>query len=395
MKILPFIFTIILSFNFANAQPYKQISPGINYKHIIDNQTPLSMHLVKIDTQKTKLSIEKATGKYDLTREEVKSIAKRTNAIVAINGSNYRRGGRFNGNAVNLLKLNNEIYSDPKHPRGTLGISLNGKTLLINKIELDWNLKINDKVFNIDRINQPRGKGETVVYTKKFNKTTLTNNRGYEIIVKNNQITEINENGNSAIPKNGFVISFDRKANININQLQTGHAATLSYALQVLDNSSDEALETWKNFPSILGGATHLIHNKTILNKKNFHEELQTGKQIIHTNDERVADFHQDQERTWLIEKRHPRTAVGILESGEYLFVVVDGRNKEKSVGMTMLELAEFMLQQGCVDALNIGGGGCSTLVINGKVINDTSGSENGESEQRPVSEAILVTQSL
>ena len=62
---------------------------------------------------------------------------------------------------------------------------------------------------------------------------------------------------------------------------------------------------------------------------------------------------------------RHPRTAVGVSDNGRKLMlVVVDGRRPEKSVGMSLDELADLMLQLGCDDALNLDGGGSSTLVL-------------------------------
>jgi hypothetical protein len=62
---------------------------------------------------------------------------------------------------------------------------------------------------------------------------------------------------------------------------------------------------------------------------------------------------------------RHPRTAVGIAEGGKRLIlVVVDGRNKEKSVGMSLTELSRIMLGLNCESALNLDGGGSSVIVL-------------------------------
>jgi hypothetical protein len=62
---------------------------------------------------------------------------------------------------------------------------------------------------------------------------------------------------------------------------------------------------------------------------------------------------------------RHPRTAVGIAGNGRrVLFVVVDGRQPAYSVGMTNRELAGLMLALGARDALNLDGGGSTTMVV-------------------------------
>lgn len=61
---------------------------------------------------------------------------------------------------------------------------------------------------------------------------------------------------------------------------------------------------------------------------------------------------------------RHPRTAVGLARNARRLiFVVVDGRQKPYSDGMTLRELASLMLSLGARDALNLDGGGSATMV--------------------------------
>jgi exopolysaccharide biosynthesis protein len=61
---------------------------------------------------------------------------------------------------------------------------------------------------------------------------------------------------------------------------------------------------------------------------------------------------------------RNPRTAVGVDRSGKLLtLLVVDGRQPELSAGMTLPELAIEMIRLGCFSAINLDGGGSSTLV--------------------------------
>ncbi len=63
----------------------------------------------------------------------------------------------------------------------------------------------------------------------------------------------------------------------------------------------------------------------------------------------------------------HPRTAVGYSQNGKFLYiVVVDGRQPFYSEGMTLAELAQLMLDLGAHDAMNLDGGGSSTLVVRG-----------------------------
>lgn len=58
----------------------------------------------------------------------------------------------------------------------------------------------------------------------------------------------------------------------------------------------------------------------------------------------------------------HPRTAVGIKADGTIVFFETDGRQIPDSYGMTVYQVAETMIALGCVDALNLDGGGSSTF---------------------------------
>lgn len=69
---------------------------------------------------------------------------------------------------------------------------------------------------------------------------------------------------------------------------------------------------------------------------------------------------------------RHPRTAVGRRADGTVLLVVADGRN-EQAAGLSMLELQEVMAALGCRDAVNLDGGGSTTMVVRGEVVNHPS----------------------
>ncbi len=85
------------------------------------------------------------------------------------------------------------------------------------------------------------------------------------------------------------------------------------------------------------------------------------------------------------IRSEHPRTAIGMIEPYHYYFVVVDGRS-DYSEGMTLEELSAFMVSLGCVDAYNLDGGGSSTMVFDGRLINLPL----GETEERELDGAIL-----
>ena len=85
----------------------------------------------------------------------------------------------------------------------------------------------------------------------------------------------------------------------------------------------------------------------------------------------------------------NPRTAIGYLGNNHYVFVVSDGRTSE-SAGLSLYELATFMKELGVVDAYNLDGGGSSTMVFKGEIINNPT--TNGHSNQeRSVSDIVYI----
>ena len=84
--------------------------------------------------------------------------------------------------------------------------------------------------------------------------------------------------------------------------------------------------------------------------------------------------------------KRHPRTCIGITKES-IIFITVDGRS-ERAAGMTLVELQHFLLQLGCRDAMNLDGGGSTTMWIREEGIVNEPSDRTGE---RAVADALLI----
>src|SRR4030095_1449422 len=81
---------------------------------------------------------------------------------------------------------------------------------------------------------------------------------------------------------------------------------------------------------------------------------------------------------------RHPRTIVGVDRAGTIWLGVIDGRQPDFSIGMTFADLQRLCDRLGLVSALNLDGGGSTTMVVNGRLVNKPSDPEG----PRPVSDA-------
>jgi len=115
-------------------------------------------------------------------------------------------------------------------------------------------------------------------------------------------------------------------------------------------------------------------------------DALHAGPVLMHEGKIRVTS---DEEVFFgsTIPNIHPRTAAGYRNSGELVLLVVDGRQID-SRGVDLQELAILMRDLGCVEAINLDGGGSSAMVVDGKLLNRPAGTAS----QREVMSAIAVS---
>lgn len=87
---------------------------------------------------------------------------------------------------------------------------------------------------------------------------------------------------------------------------------------------------------------------------------------------------------TTYLSGEHPRSAIGYIEPGHYIFTVVDGRDEGYSRGVTLSELATIMYMENCVVAFNLDGGRSASMSFNEEYVNKAS--------DREISDIICIT---
>ena len=138
--------------------------------------------------------------------------------------------------------------------------------------------------------------------------------------------------------------------------------------------------------PKVTGPATQLQSGQTVQLKLDTSVDLSGVLVAIGGGPVLVQD---GQVRQWNGQQpRHPRTAIG-WNDDKYFLVVVDGRQKGLSVGMSFPELADLMKHLGCDHALNLDGGGSSTLWLDGKIMNSPS-----DGRPRRIANGLVVVES-
>lgn len=356
----------------SESAEFQTAGRGIEHLRIVrghksDNEAsgPWVINLLRVDLKQVDLRVIHALDE-GVGLETTSSIAARYGAIAAVNAGFFRTTGAYRGEPAGILVLNGKLISEPIDGRAAFGLI---KKPLRTEIIFD-HLKFRGGVesdrgrrFAITGINRPREANEMIIYTPEFHRTTLTTPDGVELTVRRNKVIRVRDGeGSSVIPLDGFVISSSGRARAWVlANLSVGSRVSLRSKVTPLES---ESTGSWKQASFIVGGGPQLIKE---------------GRVAITFEDEKItANFVSD---------RHPRTAIASLKGFRMLLVTVDGRQPGTSAGMSLHELAALLLEFGGLDGINLDGGGSTTMVLNGKLVNKPS-DQTGE---RPISDALLV----
>ncbi len=354
------------------AQDFKTIKDGIEYAEVTrgTKNEPVHINLLRLDLTKVRLDVVHAMDAA-IGLEKISSMSARHKAFAAINAGFFRLDKSiFAGDAAGVLMIDGKLLSESYGGRSTLKISNERKKTIteISKINVVPSLMINNQDINISGINRQIKEDEVVLFTPEFSRTTLTVEKCLEIIIEEGKIVRISEaSGNNSIPQRGLVLSATgKRVKELIGQIKVGDKVLTGVQLFPVKSESTGEISKFSStaIEDLVGGVPQLIKN---------------GKIEI--------TWEQEKTNKLFVETRHPRTAVAKLKDGKFLMVTVDGRQEGWSVGMNLNELAAFLLELGATDAMNLDGGGSTTMFLDGKVVNKPSDKEG----ERSVSDAILV----
>jgi len=365
--ICAYLWTIFLCLS-INAQDFKTVQDGIEYAELTReiDKTPVKMNLLRLDLTKVRLDVVHAMDAA-IGTETVSSMAKRHGAIAAINAGFFRLDKSiFAGDAAGVLMIDGKLLSESRNDRTALLISNDSDLTRVAIHKLKSEILPETKkgyVTAVTGINRERGEEDFIIYTPSFHRTTLTNDKGIEVIIRKNKIVQIyREKGSNLIPPDGYVISLSGKYVKDFN-LKTG--AKFKY---------DE------------GGLFSRVTNEKNPDDKFFNEDITNGVPQLIKDGKINITWEQEKESREFVETKHPRTAVAKLKDGKFLMITVDGRS-ESSGGIGLEDLAKLLLEFGATDAMNLDGGGSTTMFLGGKVVNRPSDKEG----ERKVGDAILV----
>jgi hypothetical protein len=319
------------------------------------------INVLRLDPARVRLILARAMDEAVGT-ETVSSLARRHGAAAAVNGGYFRTTGTYKGEPSGLIAFGAAVWSEPSPRRAALAVTNAGGRVRAAVTAVDFAAAIeaaDGASRAVSGVDRPREDGELVVYGPEFHRTTLTTPGGIEAAIESGRVAAVRDgDGSSPIPAGGWVVSASGAAADWVRaHLKPGATVRLRSAL-----TADPPLPFASEF--LLGAGPRLV----------------AGGRAI--EDPGLKFYPADFATT-----RHPRTAAGILKDGRIALVTVDGRQPTLSVGLSIPELAALMLELGCADAINLDGGGSTTMVAGGRIVNAPSDAAG----ERPVSDALLV----
>ena len=331
----------------------------------IHRDGPMSIHILYVDPARVYSEIRLAEDRV-LYKELTASIVRRGAATAGVNGGFFMVSGKYAGEPDGFFALNGRVLSEPVHTRSAFGICGSGGSQrgLIGRPKWSATVEIKGRTFQVAGINRERRKGEIILYRREFGLQTPRDADARDLIIAGGLVVDSVKGGATRFPEDGYILSGASADWLSATEfLKLGDSVNFQESVMELAQESasfDLAQCSYSSAGPRLVRDGHAVTDFT-------NESKGFGKRFS--------------------EKRHPRTAVGIYPDGRWVFLVVDGRQPKISIGMSLTELADYFVSKlGVRDAYNLDGGGSSTMVVDGVIINSPSDAEG----ERPVGDAFL-----
>lgn len=351
------------------------------------------IHVVIIDPKEYEASLVVAHNQV-FGRERVGEIAKRENAQIAINAGFFEIGDNQDGRPTGTLVSNGEIYGMRVTEHACL--VKNAHKFSVEIVTPSLEVTIGKRVIKPHRFNR-FAKGKDVFYfNRNWGQNTLSSygDRKEVIIDRNLIVRELSQHGNGKISEGGYVLSFPNS--YDLSEIKIGQKAQFKWMPSHFDKLG--------NF-SVMGIPALILNGKIRENLSNEEKHARTafgirddGNIVIvlaeHVYRKEASSITFSEVKK-ILDKRN--ISIIDLNVADMKKIIFDDLNTDsKSIGLTMLELANFMKEMGCDNAVNLDGGGSSTMYVNGKYINESFGDKDeaeGQKLVRPVSDAIVFKQ--
>ncbi|MDO5715667.1 MAG: stalk domain-containing protein [Tissierellia bacterium] len=346
-KIYILILLVILIPSFVHGESIlkhqEEVAPGvIRHEYQVKNGNTKSLvNVLKVDLRNPKIKVNTVAGGGTYTNKAtVSQMGNRTNAVGLVNGDFFTM--QLQGAPMGSSVINSDIKSSPAVLTDiySLGIDKSNRAY-IERVGFQGKVTApNGKSYNIDGLNktfywyQPNGEYSHESRIQMYNDFWSSKSRGDktagEVLLSENNVVEkiqYRKNLDMVIPKGKKILQVSGGSERFIrDNVKVGDRLNIQYQI-----TPD------RNWKMMIGGHALLVDNGVV---KKYTKDVTSLGGV------------------------RARTAAGISKDGNTLYIVaVEGRTK-RSAGMSLHQLATFMVDLGADKAINLDGGGSTAMVI-------------------------------
>jgi hypothetical protein len=284
--------------------------------------------------------------------------------IAGINGDFY---DTLTGVPIGMSIHEGKIKNSGLNDSYALGFNKDGKAFA-SKVMFNYSFTVNStNTYEINHINKPRGAANSLhLFNRNYASSTRTSGSNIEVILTAIDSTEpfINGTINAQVKCIGLDVN---NTIINANEIVLSAGSNTSYA-------------------AIL--ASLMIGDSISINANDLSGEFVDTLEAIGVY-EVIA---QNGAVVTAAVSSNPRTCIGIKSDGSIMLYAVDGRRPAYSVGMSLKDVANYLIERGCVTVVNMDGGGSTTMLA--RMPGDSEATLMNlpsEGEERNVSNALFI----
>jgi Phosphodiester glycosidase len=367
-----------------------RVAPGVTWTRIVREGGPWRVNVLSVDRRALRgrlggvLSNRRIEG-----RERASAMARRARAVAGVNGGYFAA----DGDPVGALAIGGRLLSEPVDGRSALLVPLDpSQRVRVASLSFAGTVSSSARRRVVDGVERLRGSipacggrggdvpteqpnsaltctdpSELVVLSPRFGPFTRTRG-GVEAVVRSGTVAALESVGNATIPRDGVVLS--------------GSSDAARFLSEAAPPGSRPEVRL-----GLLAGRRELPVAEQQLVVGGGPRLLARGRIVVASRAEGFAPFEAPSLFDSFVASRNPRTLAGVRRDGGILLVTVDGRRPGWSAGVTLPEAARMMRALGARDALNLDGGGSTTMTVRGEVVNLPSDATG----ERPVSDGVFV----
>jgi len=352
----------------------RAVEQGVLHRVEWEKSGPLFFNVLTVNMDNSHLRLEVEKGKDQLYEgERVASIAEREDrqpdktVVAAINGDFWGKKHM----PISLFVDDGTIFKGP-HPHRSVFLLDDQGIPHIKRVKMEISLNANNQTLPVNDINPLEPKEDALLFNSRYGEKIEFNSPRNIFILK--------KIGKEFLPNKALeILVTDVLSGITNHDLHTG---TLILAVKP-ESSLPYQKALRKNSRAILNAKLDGFDKPVVLAIGGTPRLIRDGNISI--------EYEQEKIRESFSTTRHPRTALGISRDRKTVFLVtVDGRQPKHSIGIDLENLAAYLKDLGAWDALNLDGGGSTTMWVRYQITNRPSDA----SGPRICSNSLLVTSS-